>query len=269
MSGFSYYGGIDFSGAKEPLSNLWTAIGREEEGRLEIVSLRPHAFRADLCGYVAGAWRSPLGVDEEARILWGADFPFGLPGAVARELAGPSAGWDDLLGWIADRPADEVRDGAPDAHRTPRVTDTGGAMAPLDTRIYKQTVEGLRWLHDLRETASVSVHPHQPHEERPTAILEVYPSGSVRDLGLPRRRAPARPGEMRARVAALRPFLSFADPCYEATAVSLEDAWDSVIACLTAYLARDDLSQPFRASDEPRALLQLEGWIYRAPAAVA
>ena len=31
MTGFTYFGGIDFSGAKEPLANLWTAVGREEE----------------------------------------------------------------------------------------------------------------------------------------------------------------------------------------------------------------------------------------------
>ena len=49
-------------------------------------------------------------------------------------------------------------------------------------------------------------------------------------------------------------------------AVTLEDAWDATVACLTAWLARDDLHQPFRATDHPRATLELEGWIYRPPA---
>jgi hypothetical protein len=33
---FGYFGGIDFSGAREPLANLWTALGEEQDGRLMI-----------------------------------------------------------------------------------------------------------------------------------------------------------------------------------------------------------------------------------------
>ena len=79
---FSFFGGIDFSGAKEPLSNLWSAIGVERDGKLHILALRPHAFRGDLASYVSGGWREEMGGEGE-RILWGADFPFGLPGAAA------------------------------------------------------------------------------------------------------------------------------------------------------------------------------------------
>lgn len=263
---FTFFGGIDFSGAREPLSNLWTAVGREEEGKLCIVSLRPHAFRADLCGFVVDGWRAAAGAEGGERILWGADFPFGLPAPATEHLCAGSANWDRLLAWVADRPSDEVRDAVPDGLRSPRLTDTGGAMSPFDLRLYKQAVEGMRWLHELREAADVSIAPQEPREGATTTLVEVYPSSTVQELGLPRRRAPSRPGEVRARAAALRTFLRFADPGTEAIAVTLEDAWDASIACLTAWLAKDDLDQPFRTTSHPRGRIQVEGWIYRPPA---
>jgi hypothetical protein len=266
---FSFYGGIDFSGAREPLSNLWTAVATEEDGELVILELRPHAYRADLCSYLQGAWRGAVGADPEAAVLWGADFPFGLPAEVGERLLGAPHGWRSLLAWVADRPADEIRDLVADAVRTPRLTDTGGALSPLDLRLYKQTVEGLRWLHELLESGEAGIHPQAPDPAAGTALVEVYPSATVQELGLPRRRAPSRPGEIRARAAALRTFLRFAEPNCEAIAVTLEDAWDATIACLTAWLVREDLDQPFRTSAYPRAALELEGWIYRPPAALA
>lgn len=265
---FAYFGGIDFSGAKEPLSNLWSAVGREAAGRLEILALRPHAFRGDLCTYVAAGWREAAGAAEDAAILWGADFPFGLPALAARQIGGERVDWGRLRAWVADRPADEVRNAVPDAARAPRLTDTAGALAPLDLRLYRQTVEGMRWIHELRDLADLSVVPQAPLPGSATVLVEVYPSATSVDLGLPRRRAPSRPGEVRARAAALRTFLRFASPGDEAIAVTLEDAWDAVIAALSAFLARDDLDQPFRTGDRPREVIQLEGWIYRPPAAV-
>jgi hypothetical protein len=267
MAEFGWYGGIDFSGAREPLSNLWTTIGREEGGKLVIQAVRPHAFRADLCSYVAEGWRDSVGAAEDEPILWGADFPFGLPAGAAAHVCGNAPTWEALLAWVADRPADEVRDEIPDELRTPRLTDTGGALAPFDLRLYKQTVEGLRWLHELREVAEVSVQPQQPRESAST-LIEVYPSGTAQELGLPRRRAPGRPGETRARAAALRTFARFADPGLESIVVTLEDAWDATLACIAAYLARTDLDQPFRVSSHPRGALKLEGWIYRPPASL-
>lgn len=267
---FDYFGGIDFSGAREPLANLWTAVGREADGRLQICALQPHPFRADLAAYVAGGWRRPLGAAPAARILWGADFPFGLPGEAARQLLGEGrdASWERLLAWVADRPADEVREAAAERQRALRNTDAGGALPPLDLRLYKQTVEGLRWLHALREEAEVAVLPQHPVEEAVTTLIEVYPSATMKDLGLRCRRVPTRAGEVRARPAALRPYLGFADPSLEAITVALEDAWDATLACLTAWLCRADLAQPQRRAAAPGPVLALEGWIYRVPAAV-
>lgn len=268
--GFRYFGGIDFSGAKEPLSNLWTAVGVAAGERLRILSVRPHAYRVDMAGYVANGWRAIEPDSENASILWGADFPFGLPTEVARVL-GAGTSWARQVAWVADRPANEIRDAAGETARLPRLTDAGGALAPLDLRLYKQTTEGLRWIHELRESHDdpVALLPHQPDERARTALIEVYPSATVRDLGLPRRRAPGRPGEIRARVAALRPYLDFADRDAEATAATLEDAWDATVACLTAFLCRDDLDQPLRLNPDQAERVKMEGWIYRCPAAVA
>jgi hypothetical protein len=269
MTGFGYFGGIDFSGAKEPLSNLWSAVGVAREGRLHVLALQPHPFRADLASYVAGGWRRQLEVGEGERILWGADFPFALPAAAARILGGARApSWAAVAAWVADRPADEIRDTFPELGKTMRACDPPGAMAPFDMRIYKQTAAGIRWLHELREEAGVSILPQAPVDGAATTVVEVYPSATHRDLGFKFGKSVAKPAEARARGAALRTFATFAHPSLELVACGLEDAWDAVLACLTACRASTDLDQPFGPGRPPREAVALEGWIYRVPEAV-
>lgn len=266
---FDLFGGVDFSGAKEPLSNVWTAVGREVDGRLRILSLRPHAYRKDLAGFVTRGWKSEL-YGTGNRILWGLDFPFGLPAAACTAL-GAGTQWTAVVDWVADRPADEVRTAAGDSSRLLRFGDTKGALPPLDLRLYKQTVEGLRWIQLVLESdGTVAVHPQHVVDDADVTLIEVYPSGTSKELGLPPRRSPGRPGEARARAAALRTYLDFDAPDAEAAAANLEDAWDATIACLTAYLCRADLEQPFRAGGSDRVgEISAEGWIYRPPAAIS
>lgn len=269
MSRFRYFGGIDWSGAKEPLSNLWTAVGEERDGRLCIVALCPQPFRADAASYVAEGWRRQTGAAEGEPILWGADFPFGLPSAAVTGIEGlRDRSWRGMASWVADRPPEEIRAGMDGLHKTMRGTDTGGAMAPLDLRLYKQTLEGIRSLWELLDAAEVSLLPVAPKPGAPTVMIEVYPQGAVKDLGIKGSRVPSRPGEVRARPAALRPFFSFDHPSMEAAACTLEDARDACLACVVAWLCRDDLDQPFRLNHIPRHLAELEGWIYRPPAAL-
>lgn len=269
MTSFAYYGGIDFSGAKEPLSNLWAAVGREREGKLEIVSLCPLPYREDLRAHVAGAWRRHVDAGEGDAILWGADFPFGVPGEAARRIAGERpAAWAGVAAWIADRPPEEVWRGFPDLQKALRATDTGGAMSPFDMRLYKQTLEGIRFLHELRDDAQVSILPQAVNQAASTVLIEVYPSGAAKELGIRGGRVPSRPGEVRARPAALKPFMTFAHPSMEACACTLEDARDACIAALVAFLCRGDLDQPRRLGRVAPELLALEGWIYRPPTAL-
>jgi hypothetical protein len=265
MGPFDAFGGIDFSGAREPLSNLWTAVGEAHEGRLRIVALRPHAFRADLTAYVMEGWRAAR-AEKNDRILWGADFPFGLPNSVGAAI-GTGSSWIQTVSWVADRPAEELRATAGQSARALRVTDTGGALPPLDLRLFKQTAEGLRWIQGLREDHIVSILPQAVVAGASVTMIEVYPSGTAQEIGLPRRRAPSRPGEVRARAAALRTFVDFSDSNCEALAVNLEDAWDATVACLTAFLCSEVLDQPFTVqSSSFHESLRSEGWIYRPPA---
>jgi hypothetical protein len=269
MTDFGYFGGVDFSGAKEPLSNLWTAVGTERDGKLHVLSLCPQPYRADLVDFMAKGWRKPVEAGDGARILWGADFPFGLPAEACQSIAGerrPS--WAGTAAWVADRPPDEVREAFPEMQKRLRATDAGGAMAPFDLRLYRQTVEGIRCLHELRDAGDVSILPAAPADDAETTVIEVYPSGTIKDLGIKGSRVPSRPGEVRARPVALRPYLTFQHPSLEAIAVTLEDARDAVIACLTAFLCRADLDQPRRLNRAPEETLRLEGWIYRPPMAV-
>ena len=98
-------------------------------------------------------------------------------------------------------------------------------------------------------------------------FVEVYPSATGADMGLKPRR-PGKAGQVRARPKLLSGHLSFEHPSLEAAAVTLEDAWDAVLACLTAWLVRDDLEQPRRVGGHDAGVIAREGWIYRHPQAV-
>ena len=263
---FDYFGGIDFSGAREPLTNLWSALGCVREGKLHILDLRPHAFRADAVHFIVDGCRKPLGAQGQPRCLWGLDFPFSLPAQAAATLCGVTGQptWNDVIAWMASHPPDDVRDAGRKFQKTTRQIDVGKAMAPLDLRIYKQTVEGVRFLAALRQEAHAAVWPQSPVDDASISLIEVYPSITATDLNMTGRR-PRRAGQVRARPEQLAAYLTFDHPSMQAAAVTLEDAWDAVLACLTAYLVREDLKQPERLGRIPCEVYELEGWIYRHP----
>jgi len=206
-------------------------------------------------------------------LLAGLDFPFGIPVAAAEALGPAGQGFAGINRFLAERAPDEVVAAAPDHRKTARSCDTfagagaGAAMAPLDLRLFKQTVAGARFIHELLVTGDVAVLPQAPCEAAPLTLIEVYPSITARDVGIKAPRKPKAPGQARGRPAALSHYLSFDHPAMEAAAVTLEDAWDAVLACLAAYLVRDDLHQPARVGTIPTQLVQAEGWIYRHPQA--
>jgi hypothetical protein len=267
LSTFSHFGGLDFSGAKEPLSNLWTAVGVERDGRMHVLDLRPHAFRNDAMEFVVGGWRQVVNAGDASRCLWGCDFPFCLPVELVRQLVQGEPTWQRLATWIAGNPQDDLSSWTATFGNTKRAVDTGSAMPPLNTRLHKQTVEGLRLLSRLTQEHGAAVYPQAPREAAASTFIEVYPSQTALDLNLLGRK-PNRKGQVRARASSLEPYLSFDHPAMEAAAVTLEDAWDAVLACLTAYLVREDLDQPRRVRGVPSEAVNVEGWIYRHPQVV-
>ena len=139
-------------------------------------------------------------------------------------------------------------------------------MAPLDLRLYKQTCEGARFVHELLAPgATTQLLPQAPREDATLTLIEVYPSVTAPDVGIKAPRRPKAPGQHRSRPAALSHYVSFAHPALQAAAITLEDAWDATLACLTAWLVRDDLHQPQRVGTIDAPLLMREGWIYRHP----
>jgi hypothetical protein len=265
--GHDYFGGIDFSGAREPLSNLWAAVGVERDGRLHVIDLRPLPFRADLLEHVAGGWREPVAAAADSAILWGADFPFGLPIAAAMMLVDGDGepAWDEVVRAVSAMDADAVREACVGMSKATRRCDDCGAMAPLDLRLYKQTVAGMRWLDELRCAAEVSILPQSPRDGAACTVIEVYPSITRADLGVKGGKGPRKVGEVRAWPAALSAWVSFGHPSIAATASGIEDARDAVLACVTAWLVREDLGQPQRTGDN--SAFMIEGWIYRHPEA--
>lgn len=265
---FDFFGGIDFSGAREPLTNLWAAVGVEREGKLEITALRPLPFRSDAAEYVTRGCRGECGAKSDAppesRVLWGCDFPFGIPREAAA-VAGAGT-FAEMNRWLAERDVKDVIAALAEFRKKRRACDEPtGAMAPLDLRIAPQTVVGARWLFELSRDHGVCVVPGAPCESD-TTLIEVYPSGTAKDLGIKGGRTPRRAGEVWARPAALREYATFAHPSMEAVACTIEDARDAVLACVTAYLVRDDLGQPARVGARAE-VVDVEGWIYRHPEA--
>ncbi len=254
--------GIDFSGARGTLSNLWSATGIDRGGKLHLQDLRPHPFREDLA-----AWLIDLAGDGQGHVLAGADFPFSVPSEAARRLVDDQPTWHAVLDWVQSHPPDDLRDACEGLHKTTRSIDPGQAMAPLDLRLYKQTAEGMKWLHHLRQEAGAVLLPFDepagddPSDPPALTLIEVYPSGTAGELNI-RGRKPSRAGQVRARPQLLEPFVTFEHPSLEAAAVTLEDAWDATLAAVTAHLVRGDLDQPQR-SDVPDELVTLEGWVYK------
>jgi len=267
---FHAFGGLDFSGAKEPLSNLWTAVGVPANDKLVIIDLRPHAFREDAALWIQGGFKRYLpevldNNQQDIQSLWGFDFPLSLPSQAAENMWPEWTGhWPELIDRVSRELPKDFALLAEPYGQTKRACDTGSAMAPLNIRLIKQTHEGLRVIEALRRDAGLRVLPFDS-EPGPLTAIEVYPSQTAKDLGL-RGRRPSRPGDGPARPAQLSPHIDFAHPAIAATCGTIEDAWDAVLACLTAYLVKHNLDQPTQTSnDTPH---NQEGWIYRHPQAL-
>lgn len=248
MPRFTHVGGLSFSGAREPLSNLWSALGVERGGRLHILDLRPHAYRLDAAAFLLGGWRGCCCERGDARTVWAIDTPLALPRPVAAAVTGDDApDWFQTVRRIASLPPDAVRDAAE-------------SKPPLDPRSYRRTAEGFRFVDELLREG-VAVSPQATRTDAAATLIEVLPTQTAKDLNLTGRR-PRKVGDAHARTRKLAAYAAFDHPSLEATAATLDAAWDAVLACITAFSVRDHLDQP------PHSQAATEGWVYRHPEAV-
>jgi len=189
--------GVDFSGAREPGESVWIAETTPDGDDL----------RVDRCRSA----RTALGASERADVLGslveyvdghdvvGLDFPFGLPRPVTE--VGPGA-WRETVRWVGKTfddaeafaehcTATTRRDSGGERTYVGRETDGPvGAKSPYHFFTYKQAFHGMRDVLGplLDRGASVAPMTGGGATTAGTTVVEVYPAGTLRRLGLPDRR---------------------------------------------------------------------------------
>lgn len=180
--------GIDFSGAPDAGSKIWIASGHADGGTLVITACRRAATlpgsgrRRELAlealrAFLAGAGDAAIGLD----------FPFGVPRAVAGDVA-----WSDFVAGFRTRfpTADAFREAAVHAaggKELRRVTDREAQtpFSPYNLRLYKQTYHGIRdVLGPLVRDGHIAVPPMQPAVAGRPLVLEICPAATLKELGL-------------------------------------------------------------------------------------
>ncbi|WP_254822748.1 DUF429 domain-containing protein [Haloglomus halophilum] len=219
--------GVDFSGSAEPGDDIWIVSGWCPDGErpdtpegerggshrarddidLRVTDAHPasEAFGVtgrepvlhDLREFIAGAAGAAT-----ARQVTGLDCSFGLPRAVLPAAVTASDDWRATLDWVRETfAADDARSfqsalkeraRASDAEgvELKRATDgPTGASSPYSFITRYQTLHGLREvLWPLVERDAVAVPPMATRNDEHPSLVEVYPAGTLRDLGLPDRK---------------------------------------------------------------------------------
>lgn len=181
--------GVDFSGARDAGQKLWLTVGVERGGELHVKSSVPagQQFDADTRNEVLTGLRKAI---KRADVV-GLDFPFGLPASVhdfdhwegvcewvARSVSDP----DDLQQQCVQR-AREVTDGERTYLRR-RTDDRYGALSPYHWFAASQTFYGItNVLWPLLREDAITVRPMQEGDRTP--VCEIYPAGTLADIGLP------------------------------------------------------------------------------------
>lgn len=186
--------GVDFSGSAEPGDDVWLTTGEWDGQRLRVTDARPasEAFGASGREAVLAGLRE---FTADGGVT-GLDFSFGLPRAV---LPDSVDSWVESLQWVRDREyedalaaqadwKDRARASDVDGVELKRATDRPvGASSPYSFITRYQTFHGMcDLLWPLVSEGGVSVQPMEPGGG-PT-LLEIYPAGTLRDLGLPDRK---------------------------------------------------------------------------------
>jgi len=181
--------GVDFSGARDAGQKLWLTVGVERGGNLHVKSSVPagEQFDADSRAECLAGLREAI---KHADVV-GIDFPFGLPAAVH-----DFDRWEAVCEWVAESVDDpdtlqqrcvERARTATDGDRTylRRRTDIPyGALSPYHWFIATQTFYGIsNVLWPLLQEDAITVRPMQDSDRTP--VCEVYPAGTLADIGLP------------------------------------------------------------------------------------
>jgi hypothetical protein len=190
--------GVDFSGASEPGESIWLTTAEPTDDGVEVIACRSarEAFGATGRVDVLAALRS-FPDDEE---VMGVDASFGLPRPVLPDRVAASDDWREAVRWVAAEYADtdalsaqadwkhRARESDADGVELKRRTDgPTGANSPYSFITRYGTFHAMR---DLLAPVldSVSVPPMVPSDGREPTLIEVYPAGTLRDLGLPDRK---------------------------------------------------------------------------------
>lgn len=267
--GARVFGGVAYSGdMRDPREATWLALVELRNGRLEVVRLDPTG-RSGLQSCLRDPDRSLM----QAEAI-GLDFPFGLPEPFAQSLLGgtfPEEGW-----WALARRFERLT--RPDylvalhdfreAHgEVKRLTDEQAqAFSPLHRAqpdLGPMTYHGIRMIAEDR--SRYAIRPFETAQGR--RLLEVYPEGLVRRLGLGQE-----PGESRRQGQILSALTSLAtwpvevpEPFRKRCLQSGNAPLDAVIAARCAARAvlngQADL-RPEELAPNEAARVRREGWIY-------
>lgn len=250
--------GVDFSGARDAGQKIWLTVCVERGGELHVKSSVPAGtqFDADTRAECLDGLRAAI---ERADVV-GLDFPFGLPVAVHDHDR-----WREVAAWIASDVTDpqdlqavcvERAQAATDGERSylRRQTDEPhGALSPYHWFVAAQTFYGVRnVLWPLVEREVISVKPTDDRDRTP--VCEVYPAGTLRDIGLPAQGYKDDTDEARQRRETIVDGLQLTPLALHGIGDHLiadvgGDALDSVLAALAAWRANREGFEPGDAYD--------------------
>jgi hypothetical protein len=275
--------GMDFSGAVDAGSKLWSAGGPFTESALQICELNPAARLpggSPSLGPALAAVRDLVAAHPDA--AFGCDFPFGLPHGLV-----PDPDWATFVGGFGERyaRADDFRRECGSATKTlretlgtqskelRRVTDREAhtPFSPCNLRLYRQTYHGIRdLLAPLIADGRATVAPMQDLSATGAVLLEVCPASLIKRVvpAWPDLRHPykGKTSEHRAARERLLFWLEkrgvrIADPTRRTTVVANAggDALDAIIAAFVTWqvlISREGLARPARSE------YRMEGYVY-------
>lgn len=238
--------GVDFSGARDAGEKIWLTVCIERGGELHVKSSGSAAaqFGSSSRDDALNGVRRAI---ERADIV-GMDFPFGLPAAVHE-----FDDWRAVCKWVAHSVADpdalqehcvEQARAATDGEQSylRRETDEPhGALSPYHWFVAAQTFYGIRdVLWPLINDGSITVPPMGDGDGTP--VCEVYPAGTLQDIGLPADRYKDDTDESRQRRETIVEGLQLTPLSMHGIEEHLVedvggDAIDSVLAALAAWRA--------------------------------